>query len=100
VSPLRFFYPARIVRIIDGDTAIVDPSVYPMDTYQRVRFKDAWLPELNAPDLDIRAAAEEAKRQAEAEFPVGAEVIISNERLYWTFGRIEARVDHKEDFGG
>lgn len=83
-----FSFGARVVRIIDGDTVLVDPMIYPQDTFLRVRFRDRFAPEPDQP------GGEDASEQAEAMFPAGVEVTLVNTRSRWTYNRLEARVDH------
>ena len=82
-----FSFGATITRWIDADTVLVDPSVYPMDTFLRVRLKDAWQPETGEDGEDL------ARAKAEATFPVGSRVVLTNTRVHWTFWRLEARLD-------
>lgn len=82
-----FSFTARMVRIVDGDTAVVDPSIYPPDTNMRVRFKDVF-----APETDEEGGAE-ATEAAMKMFPVGSFLVLTNTRSHFSFGRLEARVD-------
>lgn len=82
-----FILYARVERWIDADTVLVDPSVYPQDTYLRVRLKDRWEPEIGEEGEDV------ARREAEATFPPDSRVVLTNARHHWTYGRLEARVD-------
>ncbi len=38
-------YKASVVRVVDGDTGLVDPSIYPQDQFLRVRFEGLFSPE-------------------------------------------------------
>ena len=82
-----FSFEASVARWVDADTVLVDPSVYPMDTFLRVRLKDVWEPEIGEAGEDL------ARAKAEAAFPVGSRVSLTNARVRWTFWRLEARVD-------
>lgn len=84
----EFSFGARMVRIVDGDTAVVDPEIYPQDQNLRVRFKDVWAAEVG----DEGGA--EATAAAEKEFPPGCKLSLTNTRIHWIYGRLEARVDH------
>jgi len=82
-----FSFLAYVVRFIDADTVLVDPQVYIQDVFLRVRLKDVWEPEIGEDGEDL------ARRKAEVAFPVGSKVSLTNTRIKWTYGRIEARVD-------
>jgi endonuclease YncB( thermonuclease family) len=82
-----FSFEATVTRWIDGDTVLVDPQVYPQDTFLRVRLKDVWEPERGEEGEDL------ARAKAEAAFPVGSRVSLTNTRVRWTYWRLEARVD-------
>ena len=82
-----FSFEASVVRWVDADTVLLDPTVYPMDTFLRVRLKDVWEPEIGEAGEDL------ARAKAEAAFPVGSKVLLSNDRVRWTFWRLESRVD-------
>ena len=84
-----FTFEATVVRVIDGDTILVDPMIYPQDQNLRVRFKDAFAPERN------EAGWNEAKDNAKVIFPTGITVVLTNTRSKWTYNRLEARVDPK-----
>lgn len=82
-----FTFGARVVRVIDGDTILVDPDVYPQDTHLRVRFRDVFAPERG------EEGYEEANGRARLAFPEGSRISLRNDRSRWTYGRLEARVD-------
>lgn len=84
----KFSFGAKVVRVIDGDTALVDPEIYPQDQFLRVRFKDVWAAEMS------EEGGEKAKQLAEQEFPEGARVKLTNTHIRWIYGRLEARIDH------
>ncbi len=82
-----FSFQAYIVRFIDADTVLVDPQIYPQDSFLRVRLKDVWAPEVGDEGQDLALA------KAQAMFPVGSKAALTNTRIKWTYGRIEARMD-------
>jgi endonuclease YncB( thermonuclease family) len=82
-----FRFGATVKRVVDGDTILVDPQIYPMDTLLRVRLKDAFEPEAG------EEGGEEATERARAMFPEGSSVVLTNTRSRFTYGRLEARVD-------
>lgn len=84
---MAFVFDAYIVRVIDGDTAIVKPQVYRSDIYLRVRFKDSFKPEVD------EFGGDDATAEAEALFPEGTRVRLTNDRIHWSYERLEARVD-------
>jgi endonuclease YncB( thermonuclease family) len=86
VSEPAFYFRAKVVRVLDGDTIIVDPGIYKQDEVLRVRFKGVFAPELR------EDGGEEAKRRAEEMFPAGCEVVLTNTRVRWTYGRLECVV--------
>jgi hypothetical protein len=88
-----FEFGAKIVRVIDGDSAIVDSYVTKQDEVTRIRFKDRFSAELDDPDATQRDIAAAEKKAAEEMFPVGCEVKLTNTRAHWTYDRLEARVD-------
>jgi hypothetical protein len=83
----KFMFRAQVVRWIDADTVLVDPHIYPRDVYLRVRLKDRWEPEIGEVGED--AAREAAMRM----FPIRSTVVLTNNHVKWTYGRLEARVD-------
>ncbi len=84
---MGFSFQAYIVRWIDADTVLLDPQIYPQDTFLRVRLKDVWAPEVGEDGQDV------ALEKAQSMFPFGSKVVLTNTRIKWTFGRLEARVD-------
>ncbi len=82
-----FSFGATVTRWIDADTVLIDPQVYPQDVFLRVRLKDVWAPEVGEEGEDL------ARAKAEAAFPVGSTVLLTNTRARWTYWRLEARVD-------
>ncbi len=82
-----YTFDAYVVRVIDGDCAIVDPQVYPSDTNLRVRFKDVFAPEPG------EEGASEAFAAARAMFPETSRVTITNTAVKWSFNRLVARLD-------
>jgi beta-glucanase (GH16 family) len=82
-----FSFQAYIVRFIDADTVMVDPQIYKQDEVLRVRLKDVWAPEVGEEGQDL------ALEKAEAMFPVGSKAVLTNTRIKWTYGRLEARID-------
>ncbi len=82
-----FIFFGTVIRVIDGDTILIDPQIYPQDQFMRVRLKDAWAAETGEDGSET--ATEEARKM----FPVGCRVRVTNSRTHWTFGRLEARVD-------
>lgn len=85
-----FYFLARVLDVVDGDTIDVHPLVYRRMIDLRVRFKDTFAPE------DGEPGAEEATRQAREMFPPGSLVVLTNTRHRWTYERLEARVDRYE----
>ncbi|MGH2586726.1 MAG: thermonuclease family protein [Dehalococcoidia bacterium] len=46
-----FVYPARVLRVVDGDTLDLEIDVgFALTTRQRVRLLDAWAPEVRGPE--------------------------------------------------
>ena len=88
-----FTFDGYITRVIDGDSVLVKPQVYRRDIYLQIRFKDVFKAELDDPNPTKQAQALADKAEAEAMFPVGARVTMTNERIHWTYERLEARVD-------
>jgi hypothetical protein len=88
-----FSMPGHMVRVVDGDTAVVHPSTYRPEINVYIRFKDRFAAELNDPDPDQRAIAQAEKKSAEDYFPVGCQVELTNDRIHWSYERLEARVD-------
>ncbi len=79
---------AYVVRVVDGDTALVKPQVYRPNIFVYIRFKDVWSPD------SYEGGYEEAKAEAQKEFPVGCRVTLTNTAIHWSHERLEARVDH------
>ncbi len=82
-----FSFGATVIRWVDADTVLVDPPIYPQDTGLRVRLKDVWEPEIGEDGEDL------ARAKAEAAFPVGSKVLLTNTRVRWTYWRLEACLD-------
>ncbi len=80
-----FSFYAYLVRHIDADTFLVDQQIYPMDTFLRVRLRDVWEPEVGEDGHDL------ALEKAMAMFPVGSKVLLTNDRIQWTFARLVVR---------
>lgn len=87
VDKNKYHFKAMVMRWVDADTVLVDPQVYPQDVYLRVRLKDAWEPEIGEDGED------RARIKAVRTFPPGSWVNLTNTRIKWTYGRLEARVD-------
>lgn len=88
-----FTFDAYIIRVVDGDTAVVKPQVYRPYIYLYVRFKDSFAEELDDADVTKAEAARIAKEAAEKMFPQGSRVTMTNDRIHWTYERLEARID-------
>lgn len=82
-----YSFGGYVVKVVDGDTIIIDSQTVPPDIYQRVRFKDVYAPELGD------KGGLEAKARAEADFPVGSLVRLTNEKIEWSYNRLVARID-------
>ena len=87
MSGEAFCFRAAVVRWIDADTVMVDPQIYKQDEVLRVRLKDVWAPETGEEGEDL------ARAGAEAAFPVGSTVELTNDRIQWSYWRLVARVD-------
>jgi endonuclease YncB( thermonuclease family) len=84
---------AEIVRVIDGDTILVDASPWPQQTievYVRLRGIDA--PELHSPCPAVRREAERAQAALEEIMPATGEVQLTSISGDKYFGRILADV--------
>jgi endonuclease YncB( thermonuclease family) len=84
---------AEIVRVIDGDTILVDASPWPQQTievYVRLRGIDA--PELHSKCPAVRAAAERAQTALENIIPATGELQLTRISGDKYFGRILADV--------
>lgn len=76
-----------MVRVINGDAILVDPSVYPTDTNMRIRLRFVDAPERGEPGY------EEAKEDLKRDLPVGSKLSVENDRVHWTHNRLEAIVE-------
>ncbi len=80
-------FDAYVVRVIDGDSVVVDPQIYKQDEVLRVRLKDVFAPEPG------EEGASEALAAARAMFPETSRVTITNTAVKWSFNRLVARLD-------
>lgn len=81
-----FEFWAKVVRIIDGDTVLVDPPIYPGDQQVRIRLKYIEAPERGEPGYN------EFRDRTAKRYPVGSWVKVFNNRVHWTHNRLEAHV--------
>lgn len=87
IGPNGFWFKGTVVRWIDADTVLVDSQIHPDYTYTPIRLKDRWEPEIGEDGEDI------ARAKAEAMFPPGCLVRMTNTKAERSFLRIVARVD-------
>jgi endonuclease YncB( thermonuclease family) len=88
---------AEIVRVVDGDTILVEAMPWPQQTievYVRLRGIDA--PELHSKCEEVRAAAEKAQEALEAIMPATGEIELTKISGDKYFGRILADVTTRD----
>jgi endonuclease YncB( thermonuclease family) len=88
---------AEIVRVVDGDTLLVEAMPWPQQTikvYVRLRGIDA--PELHSKCSEIRSAAVKAQEALEAIMPATGEIELTKISGDKYFGRILADVTTKD----
>lgn len=78
---------AYVIRWIDADTVLVDPQIYRQDDVLRIRLRDVYQPEIGEEGEDL------ARAKAEADFPIGSRIKMTNDHIRWTYFRLEARID-------
>ncbi len=94
VGPNGFWFKAYVVRWKDADTVEVKPQIYVMGMTLTLRIKDSYMPEIGeAGELAARAIAEADFPPAPRVGTLGCLIRCKNDRIYWPYGRLEARID-------
>lgn len=90
--------PAHVVRVVDGDTVVVDAHPWPDQSIRvAVRLRGIDTPELRSKCLSFRASAEKAKRTLADILAPGAPVELRNVSGGKYYGRILADLSHGEE---